>query len=284
MQEKVIQSLSNIENLMVNKLVNTQQKLSVLKSSDKKDVLEFLSHDQSQRSHRKDRNRRSKLRNVLSIQGEMSSRPVNPPMRFVDRSNTMETWHRKPKATLMSASMDFDAEMKGRRKRSRSKGATKNFAYVSMISNHPIQQSSRSRSVSKQETRKRSPSVRSKKSSKPRKFKKLFNREVPEFQNATTSLPAQVCRTRQNKRISDLEGNPLDDSIIGPNDSLDAPTMQQSFVSHTEAANDHSLLTNLPTKRIIRVKRNKKRRVLKNAGLRSSKGSHDVPDTVQFIP
>lgn len=42
MQEKVINSLSNIENLMVNKLANTSQKLQVLKSSDKKDVLEFL--------------------------------------------------------------------------------------------------------------------------------------------------------------------------------------------------------------------------------------------------
>ena len=35
MQAKVIKSLSNIENLMVNKLSNTQQKLNVLQTSDK---------------------------------------------------------------------------------------------------------------------------------------------------------------------------------------------------------------------------------------------------------
>ena len=45
MQEKVINSLSNIESLMVNKLNNTQQKLNVLKTSDRKDVLEFLKRD-----------------------------------------------------------------------------------------------------------------------------------------------------------------------------------------------------------------------------------------------
>lgn len=45
MQEKVINSLSNIESLMVNKLNNTQQKLNVLKTSDRKDVLEFLQRD-----------------------------------------------------------------------------------------------------------------------------------------------------------------------------------------------------------------------------------------------
>ena len=42
MQAKVIKSLSNIETLMVNKLANTQQKLRVISTSDKKDVLEFL--------------------------------------------------------------------------------------------------------------------------------------------------------------------------------------------------------------------------------------------------
>ena len=42
MQAKVIKSLSNIETLMVNKLANTQQKLQVISTSDKKDVLEFL--------------------------------------------------------------------------------------------------------------------------------------------------------------------------------------------------------------------------------------------------
>jgi len=45
MQEKVINSLSNIESLMVNKLNNTQQKLNVLKTSDRKDVLEFRQRD-----------------------------------------------------------------------------------------------------------------------------------------------------------------------------------------------------------------------------------------------
>ena len=45
MQEKVINSLSNIESLMVNKLNNTQQKLNVLKTSARKDVLEFLQRD-----------------------------------------------------------------------------------------------------------------------------------------------------------------------------------------------------------------------------------------------
>ena len=50
MQEKVIQSLSNIESLMYNKLSNTQQKLGVLKTSDRHDVLDFLKRNESEDS------------------------------------------------------------------------------------------------------------------------------------------------------------------------------------------------------------------------------------------
>ena len=53
LQEKVINSLSNIETLMVNKLANTQQKLSVLKHSDKSEVLQFMKRDDSHCSQSK---------------------------------------------------------------------------------------------------------------------------------------------------------------------------------------------------------------------------------------
>ena len=73
MQEKVIKSLSNIESLMINKLANTQQKLHVLKHSDKKDVIDFLdrngggdSRQGRKRSTSKFR-RNNKLRNIHSI-------------------------------------------------------------------------------------------------------------------------------------------------------------------------------------------------------------------------
>ena len=76
MQEKVIQSLSNIESLMYNKLSNTQQKLGVLKTSDRHDVLDFLKRNESEDSKGQKRVRSNskfrgkKLRNVHSIQAE----------------------------------------------------------------------------------------------------------------------------------------------------------------------------------------------------------------------
>ena len=72
MQEKVIKSLSNIETLMVNKLANTQQKLSVLKYSDKQDVLDFLKRDGSHGGCKRSSNNfcNTKLKNVHSIRAE----------------------------------------------------------------------------------------------------------------------------------------------------------------------------------------------------------------------
>lgn len=71
MQEKVIKSLSNIENLMFNKLTNTQQKLGVLQGSEKTDVLEFLQRGGSsngrKRSTSKQLRNGGRLRNVHSI-------------------------------------------------------------------------------------------------------------------------------------------------------------------------------------------------------------------------
>ena len=49
---------------MVNKLSNTQQKLSVLKNSDKQDVLEFLKRDGSKGINVRGN---TKLKNVHSI-------------------------------------------------------------------------------------------------------------------------------------------------------------------------------------------------------------------------
>ena len=77
LQEKVINSLSNIETLMVNKLANTQQKLRVLKNSEKHDVLEFLKRDDSRgskQSKSKSRIGNPKLKNVHSIPAEALSK------------------------------------------------------------------------------------------------------------------------------------------------------------------------------------------------------------------
>ena len=72
MQEKVIKSLSNIESLMINKLSNTQQKLQVLKQSDKKDVIDFLDRNGGESRQGRKRStskfrRNNKLRNIHSI-------------------------------------------------------------------------------------------------------------------------------------------------------------------------------------------------------------------------
>ena len=78
MQEKVIKSLSNIESLMINKLANTQQKLQVLKQSDKKDVIDFLDRNGGDSRARKRSNskfkRNNKLRNIHSIHADASLR------------------------------------------------------------------------------------------------------------------------------------------------------------------------------------------------------------------
>ena len=78
LQEKVINSLSNIETLMVNKLANTQQKLRVLKNSEKHDVLEFLKRDDSERGSRQSKSKsrigNPKLKNVHSIPSEALSK------------------------------------------------------------------------------------------------------------------------------------------------------------------------------------------------------------------
>ena len=72
MQEKVIKGLSNIESLMINKLANTQQKLQVLKQSDKKDVIDFLDRNGGESRQGRKRStskfrRNNKLRNIHSI-------------------------------------------------------------------------------------------------------------------------------------------------------------------------------------------------------------------------
>ena len=73
-QENVINSLSNIENLMINKLANTSQKLNVLKSSDKEDVLNFLKQTGGTSRGRNSKSKlKTKLRNVHSINAEAMS-------------------------------------------------------------------------------------------------------------------------------------------------------------------------------------------------------------------
>ena len=74
MQAKVIKSLSNIENLMVNKLNNTSQKLSVLQTSDKHDVIEFLGMDRnsSRKKNRSGSKFRNRLKNIHSIDGTVN--------------------------------------------------------------------------------------------------------------------------------------------------------------------------------------------------------------------
>ena len=75
LQEKVINSLSNIETLMVNKLASTQQKLRVLEHSDKHDVLEFLKRDDSRCSKQsKSKIGNPKLKNVHSIPAQSLSK------------------------------------------------------------------------------------------------------------------------------------------------------------------------------------------------------------------
>ena len=66
--------MSNIESLMVNKLANTNQKLSVLKGSEKEDVLQFLKKDGSARGRKRSTSKfRNKLTNVHSIQPDAIS-------------------------------------------------------------------------------------------------------------------------------------------------------------------------------------------------------------------
>ena len=164
---------------MVNKLANTQQKLRVLKNSEKHDVLEFLKRDDSRgskQSKSKSRIGNPKLKNVHSIPAEaLLSR--QPQMQFVNRSTTFDTW---AKRTLPNTSMlNYSIESSGRnltRQRSRSKNKQTQLAYVSIISsNRSNSVQSRKRSKSKQP---RSPSVKSRKSSKSKtkQFKTIRDR------------------------------------------------------------------------------------------------------------
>ena len=89
MQDKVIKSLSNIEHLMVNKLANTQQKYAVLRSSDKRDVVDFLQRERSTSGRKSSSSKfKKKLRNVRSISKQKL--PWNPPAQFVDRASTLD--------------------------------------------------------------------------------------------------------------------------------------------------------------------------------------------------
>ena len=138
MQEKVIKSLSNIESLMINKLANTQQKLNVLKKSDKKDVIDFLdrsangSETRGRKRSTSKFKRNNKLKNVHSIQAEAHGLR-QPYMQFVDRSITNETWARKPDASFMSTSLNASPRGVGGRKKSRSKFGAGGLMYTSMV-------------------------------------------------------------------------------------------------------------------------------------------------------
>jgi hypothetical protein len=157
MQEKVINSLSNIETLMVNKLNNTTQKLNVLKNSDHKDVLEYLQRDsESSRGRKRSSNKfkaRNKLTNVHSIQSGLLN---NPPMQFIHRSSTIDGWGKVPNASFMG---DGVTRAPRRSSRSKSKPKRRNFAYVSIVSSQrsALSVMSRSKSVEKP-TKRRSPS------------------------------------------------------------------------------------------------------------------------------
>ena len=71
MQEQVLKSMSNIENLMSQKLQNTQQKLKVVSQSDKQDVLSFLKAKPvsraTNRSGSKGKNAMGKFKNFRTI-------------------------------------------------------------------------------------------------------------------------------------------------------------------------------------------------------------------------
>ena len=168
---------------MYNKLSNTQQKLGVLKTSDRHDVLDFLKRDGAESSRSRKRStskfRVKKLKNVHSIAAEAHGLR-QPPMQFVDRHATVDVWKgsKQPNASLMSASIDSYGTR--RKERSSSKGKKKSFAYVSIMSSGRAagKSTSRSRSHSKPASKRRSPSVASTKSQskKQKKLKPLRNR------------------------------------------------------------------------------------------------------------
>ena len=91
---------------MINKLANTQQKFSVLKTAyDQRDVLQILNEDaRGSRGRKRSSSKfKNKLRNVRSIQAEaMGMR--KPQMQFVDRASTIDVWDKKaPNASMMNA-------------------------------------------------------------------------------------------------------------------------------------------------------------------------------------
>ena len=180
MQAKVIKSLSNIENLMVNKLSNTQQKLNVLQTSDKEDVIEFLGMDRKGSSRKKNRSGskfRNRINNIRSIDGTANEaiKPRNPPMQFYERPSALDPWQKKPKVTMLNQSIDAHD---GKRNKSRSKSKNqKNLAYVSIMSAPRSRSKSSNKSPS---TKFRSASVKSRKSSKGKDYKKLFQKQSKE--------------------------------------------------------------------------------------------------------
>ena len=240
---------------MINKLANTQQKLQVLKNSDKQDVIDFLERNGGESRGRKRSTskfrRNNKLRNVHSINAEAQALR-QPQMQFVDRSNTIDAWGKKPNASFLNAS--FDLSPRGSmRKRSRSKQKLgKNSAYVSMMSSHRADRSmSRSRSQSKPK-KKRSSSVRSSKSSsKPKQFKSIRNRLLEQHQHQRTDNSADALN---------------ESSIMG------APAITTgSHATETKDAQKSNTVPSkqLPKTRIIKVK--KKAATKKRSARNSSK-------------
>ena len=75
---------------MINKLANTSQKLNVLKSSEKEDVLNFLRQTGGSSRGRNSKGKlKSKLRNVHSINVDaMSSK--RPQVAFINRSTAFD--------------------------------------------------------------------------------------------------------------------------------------------------------------------------------------------------
>ena len=75
---------------MINKLANTNQKLSLLKSSDKEDVLNFLRQTGGSSRGRNSKGKlKTKLRNVHSINAEAMS-IQRPQMAFINRSTAFD--------------------------------------------------------------------------------------------------------------------------------------------------------------------------------------------------
>mmetsp|Transcript_16156 Transcript_16156/g.21872 ORF Transcript_16156/g.21872 Transcript_16156/m.21872 type:complete len:149 (+) Transcript_16156:2183-2629(+) len=148
--------------------------------------------------------------------------------------------------------------MPNRRKHSRSKSkGPKNLAYVSIMS----APRSRSKSTNKS-PRFRSTSVKSgRKRSKTKQFKKLFEKQSMEQHSKS----------------------PFNDSIDILNESSVMPAFTVTNMSVDRSISIADQPSQLPPKRIIKVKK-KKKRVIRNGPTKLMKSLDEPADGLQFMP